>query len=266
MFGTLGPDRWAPQSHGRQNLTRCLGSITRVRGDLAVAQSEEHRRNGGTEKLVDLTRSKERVANHGEVFTPPDLVQAMLALVGQESERIDSRFLEPACGSGNFLVPVLQSKLSTVLARYGKSEFEVTHQGLLALMSIYGIELLADNVAECRLNLLEVFVDALGVDSDMAWTAAASRVLDINIIHGNALTMKTVETDPQPITFAEWSYIGRGKYRRRDFRLDSLTQMAAFGEEGTLFADLGRHEIFTPIADHGLLSADDLAQWGAADE
>lgn len=209
---------------------------------------------------MDLTRSKERVASHGEVFTPPHLVQAMLSLVQHEADRIDSRFLEPACGSGNFLGPVLQTKLSTVEARYGKSEFEALHHGLLALMSIYGIELLADNVAECRLNLLQVFVDAMGVSPERVWRVAAARVLDINIIHGDAMTMKTIETAPQPITFAEWSYIGKGKYRRRDFRLDTLTEMAAFGEQGTLFADLGRHEIFTPTADYGLLSVEDIAQ------
>ena len=99
---------------------------------------------------MELVKSKQRVADHGEVFTPPRMVEAMLDLVKDESERIDSRFLEPACGSGNFLVPVLTRKLATVEARYGKSDFERRHQALLALMSIYGIELLDDNVAECR--------------------------------------------------------------------------------------------------------------------
>src|SRR3954449_13612217 len=97
-------------------------------------------------------RSRQRVADHGEVFTPDWLVEDMLDLVKDESERIDARFLEPACGSGNFLVPVLTRKLTTVHARYGKSDFERRHQALLGLMSIYGIELLDDNVAECRLK------------------------------------------------------------------------------------------------------------------
>lgn len=90
------------------------------------------------------------MADHGEVFTPPELVEAMLDLVRTETERIDSRILEPACGSGNFLVPVLRRKLATVNARYGSSDFERRHHALVALMSIYGIELLEDNVAECR--------------------------------------------------------------------------------------------------------------------
>src|SRR4051794_38450332 len=103
-----------------------------------------------------MVRSKQRVADHGEVFTPPELVEAMIDLVKTEAERIESRFLEPACGSGNFLVPVLRRKLAAVDARYRNSDFERRHYALLALMSIYGIELLDDNVAECRENLLEV--------------------------------------------------------------------------------------------------------------
>src|SRR3954451_4593681 len=99
---------------------------------------------------MSLVKSKQRVADHGEVFTPAWMVEAMLDLVRDESERIDSRFLEPACGSGNFMVPVLQRKLATVHARYGGSGFERRHYALLALMSVYGIELLYDNVSECR--------------------------------------------------------------------------------------------------------------------
>ena len=98
----------------------------------------------------DLVKSKQRVADHGEVFTPSWIVDEMLNLVKNESERIDSRFLESACGAGNFLKTVLLRKLQTVSTRYGKSEFETRHYAILALMSIYGIELLEDNVEECR--------------------------------------------------------------------------------------------------------------------
>src|SRR4030088_3450210 len=105
---------------------------------------------------MSLIKSKKRVADHGEVFTPPWIVEAMLDLVKGETERIDSRFLEPACGSGNFLVRVLQRKLGAVELKFGKSEFEKRHYALLALMCAYGIELLTDNIAECRANMLEV--------------------------------------------------------------------------------------------------------------
>lgn len=210
-----------------------------------------------------LVRSKERVAAHGEVFTPPELVEAMLDLVRAESERIDSRFLEPACGSGNFLVPVLVRKLTVVQARYGGSDFERAHQALLALMSLYGIELLEDNVRECRENLLGVFIGALRDLATDEWRAAGSAVLALNVVHGDALSMTTREATPRAITFAEWSYVGKGSYRRRDFRFDTLTQMSSFGEEGSLFAELGRHEIFTPDREFPPLSVRDIAEWGA---
>src|ERR1700712_5692988 len=76
---------------------------------------------------MSLIKSKHRVADHGEVFTPAWMVAAMLDLVKDETERIDSRFLEPACGSGNFLVQVLRRKLAAVQLKYGKSDFERRH-------------------------------------------------------------------------------------------------------------------------------------------
>jgi hypothetical protein len=204
-----------------------------------------------------LVKSKQRVADHGEVFTPPWLVEAMLDLVKGETERIDSRFLEPACGSGNFLVPVLRRKLAAVEQRYGKSDFERRHYALLALMSIYGIELLADNIAECRANLLEVFAEYLGLDASDELHRAASYVLAQNLVHGDALKMHT--HDGGAITFAEWGYLGRGKFQRRDFRLDILTQSAAFSAEDSLFAGLGTHEIFTPTKTWPPMTVRDLA-------
>lgn len=190
------------------------------------------------------------------------MVEAMLDLVKDESERIDSRFLESACGSGNFLVPVLKRKLATVQARYGKSHFEMRHHALLALMSIYGIELLQDNVAECRENLLAMFAAYLKIAPGDEWYAAASKVISVNIVHGDALSMTTQGESPQPITFPEWSYVGKGVYRRRDFRFDTLTQMASLGEEDSLFSDLGKHEIFTPAKDFPPLSVREIASEG----
>src|SRR6185312_11654536 len=163
---------------------------------------------------MSLIKSKQRVADHGEVFTPGWLVDAMLDLVKGETERIDSRFLEPACGSGNFLVQIVQRKLAAVELKYGKSDFERRHYALLALMCIYGIELLADNIAECRANLLEVHAGYLGLaEADALWSAA-SYVLSQNLVHGDALKMCT--HDGAAITFAEWGYLGKGKFQRRD--------------------------------------------------
>lgn len=193
---------------------------------------------------MNLIKSKKRVADHGEVFTPEWMVEAMLDLVKGETKRIDSRFLEPACGSGNFLVHVLQRKIAVVELKYGQSDFEKRHYALLGLMCIYGIELLPDNIAECRDNLLAIFAEYLGIDEAADLYRAASFVLSLNLVHGDALTMKA--KNGQPITFAEWGYIGKGKFQRRDFRFDVLTGSSAFSAEGTLFAHLGKHEIFTP--------------------
>lgn len=201
-------------------------------------------------------KSRQRVADHGEVFTPAWLVEDMLDLVRHETERIDSRFLEPACGSGGFLVPILRRKLATVKLRYAKSDFERRHHALFGLMCIYGIELLADNTAECRQNLVDTFGEFLGIDSHDVWGRAARSVLAVNIIHGDALAMKTATG--KAITFPEWGYLGRGKFQRRDFRYDTLTQMSSFGED-TLFGHMEHHEIFTPTKTYPPMTVEEVA-------
>lgn len=206
---------------------------------------------------MELMRSKQRVADHGEVFTPSWLVAAMLDLVEEETERIDSRFLEPACGSGNFLVEVLHRKLAAVELKFGKSDFEKRHYALFGLMCIYGIDLMGDNIAECRDNLLEIFAGYLNLDKSDDLYRAAAYVLSQNLVHGDALTMLTAAG--QAIVFAEWGYLGKGKFQRRDFRFDTLTQSAAFSEEGTLFAELGKHEIFTPARTYPRMTVKELA-------
>jgi hypothetical protein len=206
---------------------------------------------------MTLIRSKKRVADHGEVFTPPWMVQAMLDLVKDETERIDSRFLEPACGSGNFLVRILQRKLAAVELKFGKSDFEKRQYALLAVMCLYGIELLADNIAECRANMLEILADYLTLEESNDLYRAASYVLSQNLVHGDALTMRT--GDGNPITFAEWGYLGKGKFQRRNFRFDVLTGSSAFSAEGSLFAHLGKHEIFTPTMTYPPMTVSELA-------
>ena len=193
---------------------------------------------------MNYIKSKQRVADHGEVFTPAWMVAAMLDLVKEETERIDARFLEPASGSGNFLVEVLRRKLAAVERKYGKSRFERRHYALLALMCIYGIELLADNIAECRANLLEILATYLNLEEADELYRAASYVLSQNLVHGDALTMRT--HDDRPITFAEWGYLGRGKFQRRDFRFDRLTQSSTFSTEDLFFAERNKHESLTP--------------------
>lgn len=206
---------------------------------------------------MTLIRSKKRVSDHGEVFTPAWMVEAMLDLVKGETERIDARFLEPACGSGNFLVPVLKRKLAAVELKFGKFDFDKRQYALLGLMCTYGVELLADNIEECRRNMLEVLSDYLKLSTEDDLYRAASYVLSENLIHGDALTMRNSRGDP--ITFAEWGYIGKGKFQRRDFRLDILMGASAFNAEGSLFAGLGNHEIFKPTKTYSLVTIKDLA-------
>ena len=140
---------------------------------------------------MNLIKSKKRVADHEEVFTPSWLVGAMLDLVKGETDRIDSRFLEPACGSGNFMIPVLQRKLAAVEVKFGKSDFERRLYAFLSLMCTYGIELLADY---------------LNIDKTDDFYRAAFIVLSQNLVQGDALTM--LAQDGLPITCAEWGKPG----------------------------------------------------------
>ncbi len=204
-----------------------------------------------------LVKSRQRVTDHGEVFTPEWLVEAMLDLVREESQRIDSRFLEPACGEGNFLIKVLERKLAAVQLKYGQSDFEKRHHGLLGLMCIYGIELLPDNVDECRANMLAIFADFLKLTEGDHLLTAGAYVLSQNIVHGDA--MKMLNHEGRAITFAEWGYLGKGKYQRRDFRFATLALMSTLGEEDTLFADLGKHEAFTPAKTYKAMTVAELS-------
>lgn len=203
-----------------------------------------------------LVRSRQRIADHGEVFTPPWLVEDMLDLVMGESERIDARFLEPSCGSGKFLVPVLRRKLATVHERFARSDFETRHHALLALMCLYGIELLADNVAECRVNLLDTLFDYLGKGVGDGWFGAAQAVVETNIVRGDALAMTT--SKGEPIMFPEWGYLGKGRFQRRDFRFDTLTQRSSI--EGTLFAELHEHDVFIPTRTYPPMTVAEIAR------
>lgn len=270
-----GDSLYRPQATDRSSCESGYGSgkvrerpTSLSRGGKQVSSRSKGRRSelGSLKELVtsiawsedeQLVKSKRRVADHGEVFTPAWVVDTMLDLVESDAERIDSRFLEPACGSGNFIVPVFRRKLATVESKFGKSAFQRSHYALLALMCIYGIELLPDNVAECRDNMLRVLADYLAIDECDDVYRAGRYVLSQNLIHGDALSMRTHER--QAITFAEWGYLGKGKYQRRDFRLDMLARSAEFGEEATLFDDRGKHEIFVPLRAHPPVSVRELA-------
>ena len=204
-----------------------------------------------------LVKTRQRVQDHAEVLTPAWLVDDMLDLVRDESERIDSRFLEPACGTGNFLVRILARKLATVKKRYGRSDFEKKHYALLALMCIYGIEIQADNVEDCRRNLLSVFSAYVGCARGDILYEAAEKVVEANIVHGDALAMRAYQsgsgTRTKRLRFAEWAYIGKGRYARRDFLYEQVAERA------TVKAGQGDHDAFKPVRDYPPLTVPQIA-------
>ena len=199
--------------------------------------------------MAAQVKSRQRVQDHGEVFTNEREVNAMLDMVKQETERIDSRFLEPACGDGNFLAEVLRRKLAVVSARYRRSLAEYEKYAFVAVGSIYGVELLYDNAVACRQRLFDIVeTDYLRVCKKKptpGYLDAIRFVLERNILNGNALSLKQVDeqgndTD-EPIIFSEWSIVIGDKVKRRDFRLDEMLEgnveqgmtMSLFGASGT---------------------------------
>lgn len=192
--------------------------------------------------------SKKRVFDHGEVYTAEREVNAMLDLVKQETERIESRFLEPACGTGNFLAKIMERKLHVVESRYSKSPLEYERYGVLAVSSIYGIDILEDNVVECRKRLFNIFnqkyTSLFNETVKEECREAVKYILEKNIIWGNALDLKTVGKNPQPIVFSEWSPVNGNMFKRRDFTFHGLLNHAAI-KELPLFSDLG-DDVFIP--------------------
>ena len=188
--------------------------------------------------MTDQVKSKKRVADHGEVFTSEREVNAMLDLV-QETERIDSRFLEPACGTGNFLVEILNRKLKIVTDRYKKSQIEFERNAIIAISSIYGVEILQDNAIECRDRLFEIF-DVIynrlyKTDCKEDCRASIKFLLNRNILWGDALDFTNPETK-EPIVFSEWSAINGSMIKRRDyvfkFLVEQTHQFSMFNDEG----------------------------------
>lgn len=171
-------------------------------------------------------KSKKRVADHGEVFTSEREVNAMLDLVKQETERIDSRFLEPACGDGNFLAEILRRKLKVVKERYRKSPTDYEKYAIVAVTSIYGVDILQDNVDVCRKRMFEIFNKEYTAnckrEANEECREAVRFILKRNILCGDALTLKT--SDAEPIIFSEWSLVTGSMLKRRDFRFDEMLE------------------------------------------
>ncbi len=181
--------------------------------------------NGGNMN-DSLTKSRTRIRNHGEVFTPEFIVEDMLNLVKQETERIDSRFLEPACGHGNFLIKILERKLEVVEKKYQKNQFDYERNALIAISSIYGVELLEDNIQEARKRLYDLFLEKyrkLYKDKiNQLLLDNVKFILEKNIVQGDALTFK--DKNGNPIILSEWSAINGIQIQRRDFQFIDLAK------------------------------------------
>ncbi len=202
---------------------------------------------------ANQVKSKKRVADHGEVFTSKREVNALLDLVKQETERIESRFLEPACGDGNFLSEILERKMSVVESRYKKSQLEFERNAITAISSVYGIDILEDNVFACRERLLGIFTKFYSqnykLDINPKVIDSAKYILGKNIIWADALSLMTVGGNPNPIVFSEWSPFNGSMLKRRDYTFEHLVVSI----HGSLFYDLGDDAyIPTPIKEFPL--------------
>ena len=205
--------------------------------------------------------SKQRVSDHGEVYTNPREVNAMLDLVKHEAERIDSRFLEPACGTGNFLVEILKRKLQIVSERYSKSQLEFERHAVIAVGSIYGIDLLPDNIQACQDRLFNIFSESYSSlyqrKVKPECESAVRFILSRNILHGDALTLETVDTEntpSKPILFSEWTLANGSLIKRRDFIYAHLLDQSSH-REMPLFSDLDEEAyIPEPVNDYPLIS------------
>jgi hypothetical protein len=207
---------------------------------------------------MSLIKSKERVADHGEVFTPAWMVEAMLDLVQHETERIDSRFLEPACGSGNFLVQILRRKLAAVEIKYGRSEFEKRHFALLAAdvhlrhrAAARQHRRMSPQPAEDLRRLPEA-----GRDRTTCTTrpASCSRKTWSTATPDHA-GQRQVSPSPSP-NGATWA---RASSSGATFASTCSRRPSAYSAEGDLFANLGKHEIFMPTKTYPPMTVGDLA-------
>ncbi|MGN1114926.1 MAG: hypothetical protein ACI4RC_07390 [Oscillospiraceae bacterium] len=232
-------------------------------------------------------KSKQRVEDHGEVFTAEREVKAMCDLVADECLRIDSRFLEPACGEGNFLVEILSRKLGVVRSKYKRNRYDYERNAILALTSLYGVDILPDNAQTCRERLFELwdkeYTSVCKKEANNEAREAAKYILSKNIVCGNALSLMCVDDKQQdtdePIIFAEWSFpFNDSRIKRRDFRLDVLlkenddenyydTQLNLFADDSSninnwMIDPVTNEMVPKPVAEYPLMNYKEVAKNG----
>lgn len=191
-------------------------------------------------------KSLNRVAAFGEVYTNDSEVKKMVDLVGDEAERIDSKFLEPACGNGNFLLEILSRRFNLLNSRYKKNQFDYDRYLFIAVSSIYGIDILEDNVEECRSRLLKFCEDSYKESHksiDDHYLMSLKFILKKNILCGDAISLK--DKVDNPIIFTEWSFIGDFKVKRREYKFDDLLAYQP-SKTSDLFSDLNEDAFIPP--------------------
>ncbi len=202
------------------------------------------------------TKSKARVREYGEVFTAEREVKAMCDLVKDECDRIDSRFLEPACGDGNFLAEILMRKLATVKRKYSKSHLDYEKNAVLAVSSVYGVDIMPDNVFVCRERLFKLWAKEYKAvckkDCNDQTREAVKFILSRNIVCGNALTLKCVDENAndtdEPIVFSEWAFITGSQMQRQDYTFSELLEQEDESRQKQL-------SLNSPISDEGVFKA-----------
>ena len=207
--------------------------------------------------MENQIKSKNRVTQFGEVNTSLKEINSMLDLVKQETERLDSRFFEPACGDGNFLFEVLKRKLKTLETIYKKNQYEFERNLIVVIGSIYGIDLLEDNVEATKKRLFnlseDIYKKHFNKYKNLKLIQSLSFILNKNIVCGNALTLKHLITD-EPITFCEWGIINN-KLKRRDFYLSDLIAYTEI-ENDSLFSSM-EVSIIQPLKIYSLVNYDE---------
>jgi hypothetical protein len=213
-----------------------------------------------------LVKSKQRTVEFGEVFTSKKIVDSMIDLIDEGKLSIESRFLEPACGNGNFLYEILEKKLKSVEDKYKKDQSDYERYSILAVSSIYGIDILRDNVLECRKRLLNLYIEKYKNNfkdkvNDKS-ILSISYILDHNIIVGDALSLKISDKSNKPIIFSEWTFVNTSMVKRRDYTLANLIEYRPF-ESDTLFSDAGEQVVIPKtIKEYPLVHYLDFKKYG----
>ena len=213
-----------------------------------------------------LVKSKQRTVEFGEVFTSKKIVDSMIDLIDEGKLSIESRFLEPACGNGNFLYEILEKKLKSVEDKYKKDQSDYERYSILAVSSIYGIDILRDNVLECRKRLLNLYIEKYKNNfkdkvNDKS-ILSISYILDHNIIVGDALSLKISDKSNKPIIFSEWTFVNTSMIKRRDYTLANLIEYRPF-ESDTLFSDAGEQVVIPKtIKEYPLVHYLDFKKYG----